>query len=253
MKHILICDSSMKKISIILLEPFLKDKRLKFNRGEIIAIKYGKIAITETNIKKLNTTHNTILQNSTGDYQQDLLLFQFYRNNPDVNKFIFIYRDENYKYLKDIKEIMEKNVQNNITKCRLTFTTKAYIKNFYLDKNSIYQSCPLCSKKLKQIDNNQFDCISCNKTYHEPKYLFKLIFRVQDIDSDAYFTLLGTKANYLLGVEPELVKQYLEENKTEELNEIINKVLFKEYIFNATLTVFGKDKQGKILQNININ
>lgn len=74
MKHILICDSSMKKISITLLEPFLKDKRLKFNRGEILAIKYGKIAITETNIKKLNTTHNTILQNSTGDYQQDLLL-----------------------------------------------------------------------------------------------------------------------------------------------------------------------------------
>ena len=148
---------------------------------------------------------------------------------------------------------MDYNAENHITNFNLTFVTKAYIQNFYLDKNSIYEGCPLCSKKLNQIENGNYECVPCKHSYHQPKYLFKLNFKVRDANSNAYFKLLGIKATNLLEVEPELVHNYLEEKKYKELVEIAKKVLFKEYIFTATLKVFGKDKNGKILQSININ
>ena len=253
MRNVLIGDNSMKKIWITLYEPYSKDIRLKIEKGQILAIKYGKIGITDTKIKKLSTNYNTILQNSTGNYNEDLLLKKFYEKNENINNFIFIFREEKYKYLKEIREIMDYNAENHITNFNLTFVTKAYIQNFYLDKNSIYEGCPLCSKKLNQIENGNYECVPCKHSYHQPKYLFKLNFKVRDANSNAYFKLLGIKATNLLEVEPELVHNYLEEKKYKELVEIAKKVLFKEYIFTATLKVFGKDKNGKILQSININ
>ena len=50
-----------------------------------------------------------------------------------------------------------------------------------------------------------------------------------------------------------MVKKYLEDKKYKELDEIAKKVLFKDYIFTATLSVFGQDKNGKILHSINVN
>ena len=42
MRNVLIADSSMKKIIISLYEPHSKDIRIKFEKGEILAIKYEK-------------------------------------------------------------------------------------------------------------------------------------------------------------------------------------------------------------------
>jgi hypothetical protein len=61
MRNVLIADSSMKKIEITLYEPFSKDTSLKIENGGILAIKYGKIGITNTKIKKLTTSKYTIL------------------------------------------------------------------------------------------------------------------------------------------------------------------------------------------------
>lgn len=253
MRNVLIADSSMKKIEITLYEPFSKDTSLKIENGGILAIKYGKIGITNTKIKKLTTSKYTILQNSTGDYNHDMLLKEFYENNQNLNNFLFIYRQEDYKYLKDIKQLIEYNTEHNVVQCHLTFVTKAYIENFSLDQGSIYEGCPLCSKKLKVTDDNKYECIPCNKTYTQPKYLYKLTFKVRDANDHAFFKLLGIKATKLLEVEPEVVKKYIDNHNFKELEKLENKVLFKDYIFTATLNVFGSDKNGKILHNINIS
>ena len=68
----------MKRLIITLYEPYSKDITIKLEKGQIFAIKYGKIGITNTKIKKLITNNYTILQNSTGDYKHDLLLKEFY-------------------------------------------------------------------------------------------------------------------------------------------------------------------------------
>ena len=253
MRNVLIADTSMKKMVITLYEPFSKDTNLIIEKGQILAIKYGKIGITNTKIKKLTTSNYSILQNSTGDYNHDMLLKEFYENNQEPNNFVFIFRQEDYKYLKDIKKLIEYNTEHNVVQCQLTFVTKAYVENFSLDEDSIYKGCPLCSKKLKLTEDNKYECLPCQKTYTQPKYLYKLTFKVRDADSNAFFKLLGIKATKLLEVEPEVVKKYIDDKNYNELSKLEEKVLFNEYIFTATLNVFGNDKNGKVLHNININ
>ena len=253
MRNVLIADTSMKKLTLTLYEPHSTDKRIKLEKGSILAIKYGKIGLTSTKIKKLNTTNYTIIRNSTGDYQQDLLLNDFYEKNQNLDNFLFIYVKEDYKYLKDIKSLMEYNSQHKVEHCKLTFVTKAYVENFCLDETSIYKSCPLCSKKLIESNANKYECLLCNKTFNEPKYTFKITLRVRDTNDNAYFKLIGTKANKILEIEPELVKQYLDQGNNQELENIEKKVLFNEYIFTVTLTSFIYNKTGKILHNMNID
>ena len=253
MRNVLIADASMKKMVITLYEPFSKDMNLKIEKGQILAIKYGKIGITNTKIKKLTTSRYSILQNSTGDYNHDMLLKEFYENNQEPNNFVFIFRQEDYKYLKDIKQIIEYNTEHNVVQCQFTFVTKAYVENFSLDEDSIYKGCPLCSKKLISTEDNKYECLPCQKTYTQPKYLYKLTFKVRDAESNAFFKLLGIKATKLLEVEPEVVKKYIDDKNYSELSKLEEKVLFNEYIFTATLNVFGNDKNGKVLHNININ
>ena len=76
---------------------------------------------------------------------------------------------------------------------------------------------------------------------------------MRDAESNAFFKLLGIKATKLLEVEPEVVKKYIDDKNYSELSKLEEKVLFNEYIFTATLNVFGNDKNGKVLHNININ
>ena len=160
---------------------------------------------------------------------------------------------ENYKYLKDIKSQMEFNSQNKVEQCKITFVTKAYVENFSLDENSLYKSCPLCSKKLIESNNNKYECFLCKKKFDSPKYTYILTLRVRDAEDKAYFKLLGTKANKILEVEPELVKQYLDEGNSKELENIEKKILFNEYIFTVTLSSFVNNRNGNILHNINID
>ena len=81
-------------------EPYSKDIRLKITKGEILAIKFLKILIIDNKIKKPYNDYNTILQNRTGIYNQHLVLKEFYEKYQNVNNFIFIFREEKYKYLK---------------------------------------------------------------------------------------------------------------------------------------------------------
>ena len=253
MRNVLIADTSMKKIIFTLYEPYSNDKKIKLQKGSILAIKYATIAVTSTKIKKLNTAYYTIIRNTTGNYQQDLLLKDFYEKNQNLDNFLFIYVKEDYKYLKDIKSLIEYNSEHNIENCKLTFITKAYVENFYLDENSLYKSCPLCSKKLIESPDNKYQCLLCNKIFNQPKYTFKITLRVRDANDKAFFKLIGTRANKILEVEPELVRHYLDVGNGQELEKIEKKILFNEYIFTATLTSFKYDKTGKIMHNINID
>lgn len=254
MRNVLIADSSMKKIIISLYEPHSKDIRIKFEKGEILAIKYGKIGFSSSKIKKINTCNFTILRNSTENFEQDRLLRDFYRKNPTLDNFVFLFSSNDFKYLKDIKDQMHYNTEHNIDKYKSTFTTKAYIYDFILNENSIYKGCPSCSKKLSELkEQNKFGCLPCNKMYNEPKYTFILIIRVRDANDNAYFKLIGTKANKILGIEPEQLKQLLDAKRFRDIESLEKKILFHEYIFTVTLTSYINKRTGKICHNININ
>lgn len=252
MRNIIIGDNTMKKIIITLYEPFSKNSNIKFKKGEILAIKYGKIGITNSNIKKLLTNNYTILQNTTTDYKHDLSLRKLYKQYPNLDNFLYIHIKDEYKFLKEIENIMKFNIENNIKEYKLIFITKAIIEKFQLDINSIYIGCKFCYKKLQLLDNKVYKCTKCNKIFIEPNYIFKLTFKVRDTEGSAYFKLLGNKADKLLNIEPITIKKYIDENEFDKLKEIENTIINKEYLFTCNLNIFGTDIDGKVLHNINI-
>ena len=146
---------------------------------------------------------------------------------------------------------MEYNTEHNVPQSKFSFVTKAYVENFCIDEDSLYKACPICSKKVLETKENKYECILCNKIFNKPKYMFKL--RVRDTNAKAYFRLIGIKANKVLEVEPEVVRQYLDEGRHKDLENIEKKVLFNEYIFTVTLTSFVNNRTGKILHNLNID
>ena len=251
--NVLIADTTKKKLNITLYEPHSKDDRIKLEKGEIIALKYGRIGMAATRVKKINTTNYSIIRNSTGDYQHDCLLKKFYEENQNIDNFLFIHIKEEYKYLKDILSQMEYNTEHNVPQSKFSFVTKAYVENFCIDEDSLYKACPICSKKVLETKDNKYECILCNKIFNKPKYMFKLTLRVRDTNAKAYFRLIGIKANKVLEVEPEVVRQYLDEGRHKDLENIEKKVLFNEYIFTVTLTSFVNNRTGKILHNMNID
>ena len=106
-----------------------------------------------------------------------------------------------------------------------------FFEMFPSNENSIYKGCPSCSKKLSELkEQNKFGCLPCNKMYNEPKYTFILIIRVRDANDNAYFKLIGTKANKILGIEPEQLKQLLDAKRFRDIESLEKVVSRVEYV-----------------------
>ena len=253
LRTILILDNSLKKIYISVWEPVCENNRIKFEKGEIIAFKYCKLFIFPTKIKKLETTSLSLVQNSTSDFEKDTSLREFYDKHNDINEYSFVLNPPNYKYLEQLKKQILYNLENNIDNCNVPFLTKGYIEDIALDDKSIYNGCPLCHKKLKDLEENdeeynenaKYKCLMCKKLFVEPKYIFKLSFTVRDANSKVFFNMIGDEAVKFLETEPYIVKHYLDEKNYSELKKIENKVLFQEYIFMGKLTSYPNHK-GKV-------
>ena len=236
LRNILILDNSLKKIYISVWEPVCQNNRIKFEKGEII--------------KKLETTSLTLVQNSTSDFEKDTSLKEFYDKHNNINEYSFVLNPPNYKYLEQLKKQILYNLENNIDNCNVPFLTKGYIEDIALDDKSIYNGCPLCNKKLKELEENdeeynenaKYKCFICNKQFVEPKYIFKLSFTVRDANSKVFFNMVGDEATKFLETEPYIVKHYLDEKNYPELKKIENKVLFQEYIFMGKLTSYPNNK-----------
>lgn len=260
-RNILICDTSKKKIYVSLWEPHSNNKRIKFEKGEIMAIKYGKIILFPEKIKKLSTISLSMIQNSTSDYEKDLELKEFYEKNKNINNFTFVINPPNYKYLEQLRNLIIYNIKNKIDNCKINFLTKAYIDEISIDKNCIYNGCPFCNRKLKEIDEKEkinlpeqikFKCLFCKKNFMMPKYIFKLSFRARDINSKVFFNMVGEEAKKFLDIEPDIVKEYLEEENYIELRKIEQKVLFQEYIFMGKLISYP-GSYGKIINKAKVD
>jgi hypothetical protein len=201
-------------------------------------------------IKKLETTSLTLVQNSTSDFEKDTSLKEFYDKHNNINEYSFVLNPPNYKYLEQLKKQILYNLENNIDNCNVPFLTKGYIEDIALDDKSIYNGCPLCNKKLKELEENdeeynenaKYKCFICNKQFVEPKYIFKLSFTVRDANSKVFFNMVGDEATKFLETEPYIVKHYLDEKNYPELKKIENKVLFQEYIFMGKLTSYPNNK-----------
>ena len=247
-RNILICDTSKKKIYISLWEPHANNKRIKFEKGEIIAIKYCKVILYPEKIKKLTTISLSILQNSTSNYEKDLELKEFKEKYDSINNFTFVFNPPNYKYLNELKSHIKYNLQNNIDNCNISFVTKAYIDEIIIDNNSIYNGCPFCHRKLTEIEENnnhnknnifKFKCLFCKKNFQKPKYILKLSFRARDIYDKVFFNMIGEIASKFLNIDPDIIKEYLDDNNKIELKTIEERVLFQEYIFMGKLISYA--------------
>ena len=260
-RNILISDTSKKKIYITLWEKFSNDKRIKYEIGEIIAIKYCKIILYPEKIKKLTTTNLSFIQNSTSDYEKDIQLKEFYKKNNNINDFSFVFNPPDYVYLEEIREKIIYNIKNEVDNCQMPFLTKAYIDEISLDNNCIYNGCPLCHKKLNYIEENEknnipqemkYKCFYCKKYFEKPKFTFKLLFRARDANTKVLFNMIGDEAKKFLNIEPDNVNQYLDEENYEEIKKIENNVLFKEYIFLGKLRSYKLGLNGKIVNQAKV-
>ena len=261
-RNILLCDNSMKKINITLWEPHSNNIKIKFEKGEILAIKYCKLFLYPEKTKKLSTIYLSILQNSTSDYEKDLLLKNFYKNHQNINDFGYVINPPDYKYLEEIKNQIIYNKNNKISNCKMLFSTKAYIDDISLDDQCIFNGCPFCHRKLNEFDDShkdinipdtiKFKCIFCKKNFEKPKYVFKLSFRVRDATSKVYFNMIGEEAKKFVDVEPDIIKEYLEEKNFSQLKKIEEKLFFKEYIFMGKLESY-QSRGGNIVNNIKIH
>jgi hypothetical protein len=259
-RNILICDTSNKKIYITLWEPHCNNDRIKYERGEILSIKYCKLIIFPEKVKKLSTISLSILQNSTGNYEKDLLLKEYYEKHKNINDFSYVSIPPDFKYLAQIKNEIIYNIKNQIVNCKMPFLTKAYIDEISIDDNCIYNGCPFCKKKLKEIEDNDIDnvpneikfkCILCNKNFIRPKYIFKLSFRARDANAKVFFNMVGDEARKFLETEPDIVKVFLDEKNYTELRKIEDKVLFQEYIFIGKLESYP-GYNGKIVNKARV-
>ena len=259
-RNILICDTSNKKIYITLWEPHCNNDRIKYERGEILSIKYCKLIIFPEKVKKLSTISLSILQNSTSNYEKDLLLKEYYEKHKNINDFSYVSIPPDFKYLAQIKNEIIYNIKNQIANCKMPFLTKAYIDEISIDDNCIYNGCPFCKKKLKEIEDNEIDnvpneikfkCILCNKNFIRPKYIFKLSFRARDANAKVFFNMVGDEARKFLETEPDIVKVFLDEKNYTELRKIEDKVLFQEYIFIGKLESYP-GYNGKIVNKARV-
>ena len=246
LRNIMIIDKSMKKVYITIWEPHCQDNRIKFEKGEILAVKYCKVFLYPEKIKKLQTMFISILQNSTSNYETDLSLKEFYENHKNINDYSFVLNPPEYLYLEQLKNEIRNNIKNKIDNYDKSFTTKGYIDEIVIDEKSIYNGCPFCHRKLKELEKNdenysenmKYECFICKKKFVKPKYILKLSFRVRDANERVFFNMVGDEAQKFLDIEPDIVKKYLDEKNFLELKKIEKKVLFQEYILIGRLTTY---------------
>ena len=177
-----------------------------------------------------------------------------------INDFSYLSIPPDFKYLDQIKNEIIYNIKNQIVNCKMPFLTKAYIDEISIDDNCIYNGCPFCKKKLKEIEDNDIDnvpneikfkCILCNKNFIRPKYIFKLSFRARDANAKVFFNMVGDEARKFLETEPDIVKVFLDEKNYTELRKIEDKVLFQEYIFIGKLESYP-GYNGKIVNKARV-
>ena len=254
-RNILICDDSMKKIYVALWEPHSNNNKIKFEKGEIIAIKYCRLIFYPEKIKKLMSTTFTIIQNSTGDYNKDCVLKEVYEKNKSISNFYCVMNAPDYYHLDELHNLIIVNKKNNVENCNIPFLTMGNISNISIDDNSIYNGCPFCQKKLIEINEDEkenipesikFKCIFCKKNFEKPKYIYKLLFQVWDSTGKLYFNILGDEATKFLETEPDIVKEYLEDKNYKQLKNVEKKVMNQHYVFIGKL-VSKITRNGRII------
>ena len=261
-RNILIGDTSKSKVVITLWEKFSNIKNIKYKIGEIIAIKYCKIILYPEKTKKLTTSNLSFIQNSTSNYEKDKELIEFYKKHNNINEFSFVSSPVDYLYLEELKSIIINNIQNEIDNCNIPFLTKAYICQIILDDKCIFNGCPICRKKLDDINDNErknlpkeinFKCLSCKKNFEKSRYIFKLSFQARDAKEKVFFNMIGDEAEKFLNIEPDVVKGYLDEENRYELKKVEDNTLNTEYIFLGKLLSYKSKISGRIVNKAKID
>ena len=253
-RNILICDTSRKKINIAVWEPHCKNKEIKFEKGEIIAIKYCKIMIYPEKIKKLATTTISKLQNTTNDYEKDKSLKDFYNKYKSAENFSLVLIPPEFQFIEELKTTIDNNIKNNIKNCNISFLTKGYVADIPIDNKCLYKGCHFCNKKLGEINKNnnrfKYNCFQCKRSFEKPKYIFQLLFKIRDACSTIYCKMIGNIAEKFLEISPNDVNRYLEEKNYSELQKIEKRVCLCEYLFFGKLQ--SKEYNNKIYNNARI-
>ena len=253
-RNILICDTSRKKINIAVWEPHCSNKEIKFEKGEIIAIKYCKIMIYPEKIKKLATMTISKLQNTTSDYEKDKSLKDFYNKYKTAENFSLVLIPPEFQFIEELKTTIDNNIKNNIKNCNISFMTKGYVADIPIDNKCLYKGCHFCNKKLGEINKNnnrfKYNCVQCKRNFEKPKYIFQLLFKIRDACSTIYCKMIGNIAEKFLETSPDDVNKYLEEKNYSELQKIEKRVCLCEYLFFGKLQ--STEYNNKIYNNARI-
>ena len=145
-------------------------------------------------------------------------------NSPDKE-------DNSYKsvYIMDILEFLDELEEpKNLSKITATVTQLLHNeKNFYIgcnDKN--------CKKKLVyDFLNKYYTCSGCGKKTKKVTYYYNLNLRIKDASCEYWVDIFGKNAENIMQCTAEEYKNYLQKRDKLKLQEITDKIEFKNFNF----------------------
>ena len=230
---LIIGDNSFHRICVKLWTTIINSERI-FEKGDIIY--FENVFYKEDYIyNELKLTKITkIYHCQTSPIEQELKLF--YKGHSNI----YEYKDLNVKYLntknnipfKFISEFIKENVNKPEKDTNYSLVKiRGTLLNFIHTKNNIKRRCLLCSKP----EENEYCELCGNKT----NLSFKFSFEIKDCSGSLLTSLIGLKAELFLKMKPEEYIKIINDNNKKKIQEINDRILFKNYIF------YGKYSQSQ--------
>ncbi|XP_063694333.1 uncharacterized protein LOC134826019 isoform X1 [Bolinopsis microptera] len=128
-------------------------------------------------------------------------------------------------------------------------------------ENVIYAGCPvlLCRKKVTEItqptsSGNQprlgYFCRNCNETYNHFKYGFAVKLFLKDYSGGRWVTIFNDAAEEFLGQSPDELIKLREDLSGFDFEHVMNKNLFKRYVFRLKSYVSNFFEDHRIEYNV---
>ena len=118
------------------------------------------------------------------------------------------------------------------------FIIKATVLEFELNNKYYYLGCPnkLCRKKLIQRDEEYY-CTGCDEVFLVPEYYYTLTLRIIDLTGEHSINLFGDIVSSLFGMDAKQYSQLIENNDTDKLREISEKIEYNNFYFSGKANI----------------
>lgn len=225
-RKLCIGDNTLHKINLKLWEgkSILENKYIK---GDIICVNYIRCK-RFYNYFELNSNNITQIL-SCDDPQKKEELKQFYKEHPNVCEyqdmnFVVLNSQINIKY-KFINSYIEDYIleYNNETDYSKVVKINGTVTYFFNKESNLYEGCFYCGKKCEG------KCLTC--LTDKKRLIFVFNVKIKDCSDYLWIDFIGEIGENFLGISPENYQKLLKNNERNKLDEITERILYKNYTF----------------------